>query len=130
MQSICDEVANSKITEPFESGDASLEESPFAKNSFVDFKNNIDGIMLMYQGKFNKDGKGMEDLVRANNLSLDAEIKSKHAAAIAALTAIKVPFGEAITSKASDVQNAINKINELADVLDVKLRSFVQQTVK
>ncbi|MBK0378505.1 imelysin family protein [Mucilaginibacter segetis] len=131
MADICGEVADSKLKEPFDAQDPSLEESPFAKNSIIDFTNNINGILDIYQGRFNSsDGKGLEDLVRANNLSLDAEIKSKHAAAIAALAAIDVPFGQAITTQQSKIQNAMTKINELHSVLEDKLNAYVLQYVK
>jgi predicted lipoprotein len=131
MADICGEVADSKLKEPFDAQDPSLEESPFARNSITDFTNNIKGILNIYQGRFNNtDGKGLEDLVRANNLSLDAEIKSKHAAAIAALEAIDVPFGEAITTQQSKIQNAMTKINELHSVLDDKLNAYVLQYAK
>lgn len=130
MSGICEEVANAKIKEPFDANDPSQEESPFAKNSFTDFSNNITGVLDMYQGKFTADGKGIEDLVRNYNLSLDTEIKSKHAAAIAALAAFNKPFGEAIGSEQSKIQNAMDKINDLQAVLDGKLRPFIQQYVK
>lgn len=130
MNGICDEVANGKMKEPFDAQDANLEESPFAKNSIIDFTNNINGVLDIYQGRFIKDGAGLEDLVRAKNLSLDTEIKSKHAAAVAALSAINVPFGVAITTQQSQVQNAMNKVNDLADVLHDKLRPFVLQYVQ
>lgn len=130
MHDICEEVANSKMKEPFDSQDASKEESPFAKNSIIDFTNNIKGIMIMYQGNFSVDGKGIEDLVRANNLSLDAEIKSKYAAAIAALGTFSVPFGQAIVSEPTKVQNAMTKINDFASTLDEKLKPFILQQVK
>jgi len=130
MNGICDEVANGKMKEPFDAQDPNLEESPFAKNSIIDFTNNINGVLEIYQGRFIKDGKGIEDLVRANNLSLDTEIKSKHAAAIAALGAITVPFGVAITTQQSQVQNAMTKVNDLASVLNDKLKPFVLQYVK
>ena len=83
--------------------------------------------MEIYQGKFAEDGKGLEDLVRAYNLSLDNEIKTKHSTAIAALKAITVPFGEAILTKQSQVQTAMDKINDLATTLEEKLKPFVQQ---
>lgn len=127
MGGICDEVANGKIKDPFEAQDPLLEESPFAKNSITDFTNNIKGIMDMYQGKFVTDGKGLEDLVRNYNLSLDNEIKEKHATAVASLQAISVPFGQAIISQQTQVQNAMAKINELAATLETKLKPFVQQ---
>jgi putative iron-regulated protein len=130
MAGICEEVANSKLKEPFDAQDPKLEESPFAKNSIIDFTNNIQGVLAIYQGRFTSDGQGVEDLVRAHNLSLDAEIKSKHAAAIASLNAITIPFGEAILTQQSKVQNAMDKVNELNVVIDEKLKPFILQYVK
>ncbi|MBL4676136.1 MAG: hypothetical protein JKY70_08040 [Mucilaginibacter sp.] len=130
MAGICDEVANGKMKEPFDAQDPGKEESPFAKNSTIDFTNNIQGILAIYQGRFATDGKGIEDIVRANNLSLDTEIKSKHAAAIAALQAIAKPFGEAIISEQSKVQNAMTKVNDLAETIDGKLKPYLQQYTK
>lgn len=127
MAGICDEVANGKMKDPFDLQDPTQEESPFAQNSITDFTNNIKGIMDMYQGRFIADGKGIEDLVRAYNLSLDNEIKTAHATAIASLQAITDPFGEAISSQSTLVQNAMAKINALAVLLDTKLKPFVQQ---
>lgn len=127
MAGICDEVANAKMLDPFTTQDPSQEESPFAKNSITDFTNNIQGILKIYQGKFTSDGKGIEDLVRNYNLSLDNEIKTNHAAAIAALNTITVPFGQAISTQQLQVQNAMNKINDLAETLDTKLKPFLQQ---
>ncbi|MEO6150143.1 MAG: imelysin family protein [Mucilaginibacter sp.] len=130
MAGICEEVATGKIKEPFDAADAGLEESPFAKNSLTDFTNNIKGVLAAYQGRFINDGKGLEDLVRANNLSLDAEVKAKHAAAIAALADITVPFGDAITTQQSKVQNAMDKIGDLQVTLETKLKPFLQQYAK
>ena len=127
MGGICDEVANGKMQEPFETQRPELEESPFAQNSITDFTNNIRGIMDMYQGKFTEDGKGLEDLVRSYNLSLDNDIKTKHSTAVAALQAITAPFGEAIISQQSQVQAAMDKINDLASTINEDLKLFVQQ---
>lgn len=130
MSDIAGEVGDSKLKGPFDAQNPALEESPFAKNSIIDFTNNIQGILAIYQGRFTADGKGVEDVVRANNLSLDAEIKSKHAAAIAALQAIDKPFGEAIILEQSKVQNAMTKVGELATVIDEKLKPFLVQYTK
>ncbi|MEP7259500.1 MAG: imelysin family protein, partial [Flavitalea sp.] len=127
MAGICDEVANGKIKDPFDLQDPTQEESPFAKNSITDFTNNIKGIMVIYQGKLTDDGKGIEDLVRNYNLSLDNDIKTAHAAALASLNAISVPFGEAITTQQNQVQTAMTKINDLATLLETKLSPFVLQ---
>ncbi|HRP56687.1 imelysin family protein [Agriterribacter sp.] len=127
MAGICDEVANGKMKDPYELEDPTQEESPFAQNSIIDFTNNIKGIMDMYQGKFINDGKGIEDLVRHYNLALDNKIKEAHGTAVAALSAIDVPFGEAIIDQKPKVENAMAKINDLASVLDSELKPFLQQ---
>lgn len=126
MAGICDEVANGKIAEPFTLQDASLEESPFAFNSMTDFTNNIRGVRNIYVGAYTSDGKGIEDLVRANNLSLDQNIKQKIDVAIATLNTVTVPFGQAITQQPVQVQNCINAINDLKNTLENDLLPFVQ----
>jgi uncharacterized iron-regulated protein len=126
MAGICDEVANGKISEPFVLQDPSLEESPFAFNSMTDFTNNIRGVKNMYLGVYTTDGKGLEDLVRAHNLSLDQTIKQKIDAAIATLNTVTVPFGQAITTQQVQVQNCINAINDLKTTLENDLLPFVQ----
>lgn len=126
MAGICDEVANGKIEEPFTAQDPALEESPFAFNSITDFTNNIRSVQNVYLGKYSNDGKGLEDLVRANNLSLDGTIKGKINSAISALNNITVPFGQAIISQPVQVTNAQNAINDLKDVLENDLMTFIQ----
>jgi len=127
MAGICDEVANGKLAEPYEAQNPSLEESPFAANSIIDFTNNIKGVQNVYLGKYKTDGKGLEDLVRAHNLSLDTEIKTKLNAAINSLNNITTPFGQAITDRSPKVQNAMDAINDLKSVLEEDLLVFVAQ---
>ncbi len=127
MSGICDEVANGKIGEVYTQQDPSLEESPFAQNSITDFTNNIKGVQNVYIGKYGSDGKGLEDLVRAYNLQLDGDVKLKISSAIDALGKVTVPFGEAISSQKTQVQNAIDAINDLKTTLDESLLPFVQE---
>ncbi|MFZ6010996.1 MAG: imelysin family protein [Bacteroidota bacterium] len=127
MAGICDEVANGKIDEVYQAQDPSLEESPFSKNSIIDFTNNIKGVENVYLGKYSTDGKGLEDLVRAYNLQLDGEIKLKISAAITALGNVTDPFGQAISSQPVQVQNAVDAINDLKTILEEELLPFVQQ---
>jgi putative iron-regulated protein len=125
MAGICDEVANGKITEPFLSEDQTLEESPYAKSSIPDFTNNITGVQNVYLGRYASDGKGLEDLVKKYNLSLDGEIKNKIAAAITALNNVTEPFGQAIFTQKIQVQNAIDAINDLREIIEKDLMEFV-----
>jgi len=130
MIDICDEVANGKINEVFISLDSMGEESPFAKNSITDFTNNIKGVKYAYLSTFGgSDGKGLEDIVRQYNLSLDGNIKQKMDAAIGALSNITDPFGRAIHTQPIQVQSAIDAINALKDELDGGLLPLVQQHI-
>lgn len=127
MVDICDEVANGKLTEPFVASDPSLEESPFSKNSFVDFTNNITGVQDVYLGKYLTDGMGLEDMVRKNNLQLDGEIKTSLNTAISTLNNFAEPFGAAIIDQRVQVQKAIDAVNDLKTLLEEKLLPYVQQ---
>lgn len=127
MSGICEEVANGKLKEPYDQKDPSLEESPFAGTSIIDFTNNIKGVKNVYTGKFTTDGPGLDDLVKKHNISLDVEISAAIDAAITSLNNITVPFGEAITGQTVQVENAMTAINDLEKVLHEKLLPFVQQ---
>lgn len=132
MSGICEEVAGGKLKEPFEAVDPMLEESPFAKNSINDFTNNIKSVQNMYLGKYTTDGKGLEDLIKANNLSMDGEIKSKINAAITALSNITLPFGQAILTtngQRQQVQAAMEAIGKLQQYLDATVKPYIQTLV-
>jgi putative iron-regulated protein len=128
---ICGEVADGKMKEPFDAEAAApgtgamLVESPFSGNSATDFKNNITGAYNVYLGKFNSQGKGLSDLVKAKNVSLDNSIKAKFETAINSFNNITVPFEDAIVSQRIQCQNTMNAISDLADTLDADLRSFI-----
>ena len=127
MIAICDEVANGKMHEPLLALDPMLEESPFAKNSIIDFTNNIRGVENVYLGQYSVNGTGLEDFVRQYDLQADASIKQRIAGAIAALGTITVPFGQALTEQPVQVQQAIDAINALAATLESDLLPLVQQ---
>lgn len=129
MIDICEEVASGKIGEPFLLQDPSLEESPYSANSMVDFKNNIISVQNAYLGKYTIDGKGLEELVRTYNLTLDAQIKTKINNALAALSTVTAPFGTALSTQQVQIQNSIDAIEELKDMLEMQLLPFIQQKV-
>jgi len=127
---IANEVDDEKLREPFEKNDPSLEESPFAKNSFKDFKDNIVSIQNVYLGKYSVDGAGLEDFVREHNTALDSKIKSQIADALSKLNAFTVPFGEAITQEKSQIAAARTSIATLQETLAKELLLLVQTHVK
>lgn len=129
MAGICDEVANGKIGETFTAADPTLEESPFSNNSLADFKNNIKGVEMVYYAQFNADGTGMDDFLKNNNLTLHNKIVNQLNNALAAFNGITVPFGQAITAQPTQVQNLIDKINDLKVTLEDELLPFIQTTV-
>ena len=83
------------------------------------------GIRQHYLRYGSTDGVGLEDLVRQYNLQLDGQIKLQITAAIDALNAITVPFGEAITTQQVQVQQAMDAINVLAGTLNDQLLPLV-----
>lgn len=126
MIDICDEVANGKIAEPYINQNPALEESPFASNSIIDFTDNIKSVQNMYLGKYICDGKGLEDLIKVNNLSMDGAIKTRIANSLNALGNVTVPFGQAISSQQTQVQNCMQSINDLKNYLETTVKPYIQ----
>lgn len=124
---ICDEVAGGKLDEPLKSPKPEeVEESPYSSNSVTDFTNNIISVQNIYLGKYKTDGAGLEDIVRANNLSLDKKIKDKLAAAINALGKINISVSEAVKNRPELITNAQAAINDLKDVIENELMPYIQ----
>jgi predicted lipoprotein len=129
LAGICDEVANGKISEPFNLQDPSLEESPFSDNSLVDFRNNISGIKKVYFGEYTENGYGVADFVQLKNLQLHNEINAQINQSIASFDGVTVSFGEAIISQPTQVQQIIDHLNELAETLNNDLIPFLQLNI-
>ncbi|GAA4311059.1 imelysin family protein [Compostibacter hankyongensis] len=134
---ICSEVGDSKMAEPFSNGqgqpDSTITESPFSHNSFIDFHNNIVGARNVYLGKYTEQGKGISDLVKAKNLSLDKDIQNQFNTAINALNSFiesNITFETAVYKNRTQVQNALDALHNLQTTLHEKLIPFVQQYVK
>ncbi|MYE89161.1 peptidase M75, partial [Candidatus Poribacteria bacterium] len=71
---IADEVANGKISDPFNEKDTTLVESQFSFNSIADFQNNIRGIQTVYAE--------LSKFVNGANADLDARFKTEVQTAI------------------------------------------------
>lgn len=130
MIGICDEVANGKIAEPFDNQNPELEESKYSANSFTDFKNNMIGVQNCYTGKYIEDGKGIDELVKEYNKSLDAKINSQIATAINSFNSFSVSFGLAITSEKVQITNTQTAINDLKTTLESELLPLIQERIK
>lgn len=124
---ICDEVANGKISGPFDQQDRSLEESQFSNNSNQDFADNIRSVENVYLGKYGTStGTGVRALVLAKQSSLDATIQSQLTAAINAIGEMTPTFGEAITSNPTKVEAARTRIRELKQTLEAQVLALAQ----
>ncbi|MCB0310925.1 MAG: hypothetical protein KDD42_06810, partial [Bdellovibrionales bacterium] len=89
MITICDEVANGKIADPFDTRNTELVESQFSYNSITDFTSNVRGVKFAYD-------RGLSSYVAEIDSALDARVKNQIDQAIAALGAIPEPFRAAI----------------------------------
>lgn len=125
MLAICAEVGEGKMKEPYDAFDPQIVESPFSGNSTIDFKNNIIGAFNVYQGKFNDDGVGLQDLVKIRNSALNVQIEQKFNAAINSFAAITLPYEQAIISQRTQCQATMTALTELSTIIDVDLRAFV-----
>ena len=130
MADICEEVGEGKIAEPFDQRDSTLEESPFSKNSVVDFTDNMAGVLTVYQANYAGQGQSVSDFVRKYNRQLDADIVAKHQAVMAALGQITDPFGVAIYTQRPRIQNAEIAIAALHAALEDEVMPLIVQRVK
>ena len=125
---IADEVANGKISDPYNESDTNLVESQFSFNSISDFQDNIRGIQNVYMGKFMSDGQGLNDFVNSQDPDLDARFQQEVQAAIDAIGAIPDPFRDSITANRGAVQVAIDAVSKVQQTLEQDILPLVQSS--
>ena len=118
---IADEVANGKISDPYNESDTTLVESQFSFNSIADFQNNIRGIQNVY-------GKGLNGFVNGHDAALDARFQQEVQAAISAIGAIPDPFRDSITANRGAVQAAIDAVRTVQQTLEADILTLVQSS--
>ena len=118
---IADEVANGKISDPFNESDTTLVESQFSFNSISDFQNNIRGIQNVY-------GNGLNGFVSGKDADLDARFQQEVRAAIDAIGAIPDPFRDSITANRGAVQAAIDAVSTVQLTLEQDILPLVQSS--
>ena len=114
---IADEVANGKISDPFNEKDTTLVESQFSFNSISDFQDNIRGIQNVYTG--------LSDFVNGSDPDLDARFKAEVQTAIDTIGAIPDPFRDSITSQRGAVQAAIDAVSAVQGTLENDILKLV-----
>ncbi len=124
---IADEVGNGKIDEPFSTQDLTLEESRFSANSKKDFADNMRSIRNIYTGVYLSFGnqKGVSDIIREKNATLDNKVKADIQAAIEAIEAIPGTFSDAVLNNPTAVANAQTKVRTLQETLESQLLPLV-----
>ena len=114
---IADEVANGKISDPFNEQDTTLVESQFSFNSIADFQNNIRGIQNVYNG--------LSEFVNGADPDLDARFKTEVQTAIDSIGAIPNPFRDSITGNRDAVQAAIDAVSTVQGTLENDILTLV-----
>ena len=114
---IADEVANGKISDPFNEKDTTLVESQFSFNSIADFQDNIRGIQNVYTE--------LSGFVNGANADLDARFKTEVQAAIDSIGAIPDPFRDSITAQRGAVQAAIDAVSTVQQTLENDILKLV-----
>ncbi|MEJ7727980.1 MAG: imelysin family protein [Polyangiaceae bacterium] len=115
------ELKNERINNAYQTKDQEEEHSCFSDNTHVDHLNDAIGIQNVYLGKFGgNDGAGLDELVKAVNPELDAQMKADLESAIAAIEAIPTPFDQAIVDEAAGggrekIKAAIDALQKLTD---------------
>ena len=114
---IADEVANGKISDPFNEKDTTLVESQFSFNSIADFQDNIRGIQNVYNG--------LSGFVNGADADLDARFKTEVQTAIDTIGAIPNPFRDSITAQRDAVQAAIDAVSTVQGTLENDILKLV-----
>ncbi|MEO8109425.1 MAG: imelysin family protein [Ginsengibacter sp.] len=131
MTGICEEVGEGKMKEPFDTRDPKTVESPYSGNSVSDFKDNIIGVQNVYLGRLGSaDGKGLNDLVAAGNISLDNKIQGQLTSAINSFNNISVNYEEAIITQRVQCQQTMDALATLKETLENELKPYIVQNIK
>lgn len=118
---ISDEVGNTKITDPVNSGNVLDVESWYSWNSLADFADNIRSVRNVYLGT--TDGTehqySVSSYVRGKDTTIDSNIKTAFSKAISEIESMPAPFRNNLTVAAS--KSAVDACNELLGTLDAAI---------
>ena len=121
---ISDEVGNTKITDPVNSGNVLDVESWYSWNSIADFTDNIRSVRNIYYGSL--DGSvntnSMAAYMNKVDASLDKEVREAIDNALKEVSSMPAPFRNHLTK--SETQKAVDACNELLDALDAAIEGL------
>ena len=121
---ISDEVGNTKITDPVNSGNVLDVESWYSWNSIADFTDNIYSVRNAYYGSLNGEvnSNSMAAYMNKENATLDYAVRAAIEKAIKEVSSMPAPFRNHLTK--GETQNAVNACNELLDALDAAIEAL------
>ena len=121
---ISDEVGNTKITDPVNSGNVLDVESWYSWNSIADFTDNIRSVRNAYYGSLDGivDSNSLAAHMNKVNASLDSNVRSAIDNAIKEVSGMPAPFRNHLSK--SETQKAVDACNQLLDALDAAIEGL------
>jgi putative iron-regulated protein len=124
------ELGSQRIGAAYKSKDRRDQHDCFSSQTLVDYGRDARGIRDMYLGVYgDNDGPGLDDLVKAADPALDAQLKDKLQASIAAIDAIPQPFEDAIAGDDDStgrkaIQKALDALNTQGDTFGLAAKAL------
>lgn len=121
---ISDEVGNTKITDPVNSGNVLDVESWYSWNSIADFTDNIRSVRNAYYGSLDGsvNSNSMAAYINKVNATLDSDVRAAIDNAIQEVSSMPAPFRNHLTK--AENQRAIDACNQLLDALDAAIEGL------
>ena len=121
---ISDEVGNTKITDPVNSGNVLDVESWYSWNSIADFTDNIRSVRNAYYGSLDGtvNSNSLAAYMNKVNASLDSNVRSAIDNAIKEVSGMPAPFRNHLSK--SETQKAVDACNQLLDALDAAIEGL------
>jgi len=121
---ISDEVGNTKITDPVNSGNVLDVESWYSWNSIADFTDNIRSVRNAYYGSLdgNVNSNSMAAYMNKVNATLDGNVRNAIDNALKEVSNMPAPFRNHLSK--SETQKAVDACNNLLDALDAAIEAL------
>ena len=118
---ISDEVGNTKITDPVNSGNVLDVESWYSWNSIADFTDNLRSVRNAYYGSLDgmENSNSLAAYLRKNNAEVDTKLRSTIDNAINTVAAMPAPFRNHLTK--TETQAAVDACNKCMEALDATI---------
>ena len=121
---ISDEVGNTKITDPVNSGNVLDVESWYSWNSIADFTDNIRSVRNAYYGSLDGsvNNNSMAAYMNKVNATLDGNVRTAIDNALKEVSNMPAPFRNHLSK--SETQKAVDACNNLLDALDAAIEAI------